>query len=123
MHVLRHAHEVSAFMETHTDHDTTALIQQCMEELIAGDDTSMEELVFFVVLQEQDTLGDLENALSAKKSQGAMPWEVIEEHEACYELVYVLSSSGYGALVIAPKTDTHPEILALCRQHAIHASP
>ena len=49
MHILRHAHEVSAFIETSSDPVITALVQQRLSELLQDDDLTMEELVFFVV--------------------------------------------------------------------------
>lgn len=121
MHVLRHPPEVLAFVEEHHDAQITALIQQRMEELLTDADTDMEELVFVVVLGSADTVGDLETALRAPIAtpEGSPLWEVIEAHDTCYELVFVLASSGYGALVFAPKAAAHPSVLALCREHAI----
>jgi hypothetical protein len=54
---------------------------------------------------------------------GSPLWEVIEEHSTCYELVFVLSSSGYGTLVFAPKAECSPDMLALCREHAYRSPP
>ena len=54
---------------------------------------------------------------------GSPLWEVIEEHANCYELVFVLSSSGYGTLVFAPKAECAPDILALCQEHAYRNPP
>lgn len=123
MHVLRHPPEVLAFSETHQDAQIEALIQQRMEELLTDDDTDMEELVFIVVLQSADTVADLETTLRAPITtpEGSPLWEVIEAHDTCYELVFVLASSGYGALVFAPKAAAHPSVLALCREHAVPA--
>lgn len=123
MHVLRHPPEVLAFSETHHDAQITALIQQRMEELLTDDYTDMEELVFFVVLESADTVADLETTLRAPITtpEGSPLWEVIEAHDTCYELVFVLASSGYGALVFAPMEAAHPSVLALCREHAIPA--
>ena len=53
MHVLRHPNEVLAFVESYPDPCVTALIQQRMEEL-TDEDTSMEELVVFVILEIDD---------------------------------------------------------------------
>lgn len=123
MYVLRHPSEVLAFSETHHDAQITALIQQRMDELLTDDEPNMEELVFVVVLESADTVADLEATLLAPVTtpEGSPLWEVIEAHGTCYELVFVLASSGYGALVFAPKAAAHPSVLALCREHAIAA--
>lgn len=120
MHILRHPAEVLAFIETYSDPCITALIQQRMEELTDAD-TSMEELVVFVILEPGDGIEQL--SMRVMTDLGVPLWEVIEEHSTCYELVFVLSSSGYGALVFAPKVEAAPDILGLCREHAYRSSP
>jgi hypothetical protein len=55
--------------------------------------------------------------------QGSPLWEVVEEHSTCYELVFVLSSSGQGVLVFAPKNGCAPDILALCQAYAVRSPP
>jgi hypothetical protein len=123
MHILRHPDEVLVFVQNYSDPCITALIQQRLEEL-TDECTSMEELVVVVILESGDDIRQLHSQMDLQilTDFGDPLWEVIEEHATCYELVFVLSSSGYGALVFAPKAEAAPDILALCRQHA-HRSP
>jgi hypothetical protein len=137
MHTLRHPDEVLAFVQNYSDPCITALIQQRLEEL-TDECTNMEELVVFVILESGDGIeqlqsdmqsqmqtrmqSDMHSQMDLQTDLGAPLWEVIEEHSTCYELVFVLSSSGYGALVFAPKAEAAPDILALCQEHA-HRSP
>lgn len=65
MHILRHPDEVLAFVENYPDPCVTALIQQRMEELI-DDDTSMEELVVFVILDAGDGIEQLQDQLDMR---------------------------------------------------------
>ena len=124
MHVLRHRGEVLAFVEGYSDPCITALIQQRMEELI-DEDTSMEDLVVFVILEAGDGNEQLQARLDMRvmTDLGSPLWEVIEEHSTCYELVFVLSSSGFGTLVFAPKAECAPDMLALCQEHAYRSPP
>lgn len=124
MHVLRHPDEVLAFLENYQDPCVTFLIQQRMEEL-TDEDTSMEDLVVFVILGAGDDIEQMQNQLDmrVRTDLGSPLWEVIEEHATCYELVFVLSSSGYGAVVFAPKAEAAPDILALCQEHAYRSPP
>jgi len=124
MHVLRHPEEVLAFLEDYPDPCINALILQRMAELI-DEETSMEELVVFVVLEAGDGVDQLQNqmAMQIMTDQGSPLWEVVEEHNTCYELVFVLSSSGQGVLIFAPKNGCAPDILALCQQHAERSPP
>jgi hypothetical protein len=125
MQVLRHADEVSAFIQSQPESEITALMTQRMAELLAEEDTTMEELVFFVIPESEDAVADLETTLGRpiRTTTGHPLWEVIETHMTCYEMVFVLSSSGYGALVFVPYLDALPELLNLCRSHAMESSP
>ncbi|MBK7507896.1 MAG: hypothetical protein IPI16_06900 [Comamonadaceae bacterium] len=121
MHILRHAHEVSAFIHTYPDHAVTTLIQQCLSDLLHGDDLTMEELVFFVVPDPGETIQQLVEALGTdlQTVDGSPLWEFIEEHPSCYEFVLVLSQDGFGAEVFISKTGIDADLLALCQLHAV----
>ena len=123
MHILRYITEVLAFIEDYPEPCINALIVERMEELIDGD-TNMEELVVFVILEAGDGVEQLQNQMGFQimTDHGCPLWEVIEQHATCYELVFVLSSSGQGALVFAPKHGCAPDILALCQQYAERSS-
>ncbi len=122
MQVLRHEHEVSAFIQPQPDTDLSALIRRRLDELLADGD-AMEDLVFFVIPDAGDTLSDLESAMGSpvQTADGHPLWECIEAHAVCYEMVFVLASSGYGALVLVSPMTAGRELLALCRTHAIPA--
>ena len=125
MHILRHAHEVSAFIQTYTDQAVATLIQQCLSDLLHGDDLTMEELVFFVVPDPGETIHQLVDALGTdlQTVDGCPLWEFVEEHPTCYEFVIVLSDSGFGAIGLISKMEgIDPELLALCSQYAIPAN-
>jgi hypothetical protein len=124
MQILRHAHEVLAYLAADHDQGIKALIHTRMDELASEEGTAMEEVVFFIILDAHDERSGLESVLGPElmTPDGFPLWEVIEEHNTCYELVFVLSSSGYGALVFVPKQDPAPDVLALCQQH-VHRSP
>lgn len=47
-------------------------------------------------------------------------FELVEEHDCCFELVFVLSDDGAGALILVPKAiDVDPQLLALCQRYAV----
>ena len=121
MHILRHAHEVSAFIETYPDPVITTLIQQRLSELLQDDDLTMEELVFFVVPEPGETIQQLVEALGTDllTVDGCPLWEFLEEYPSCFEFVIVLDDSGFGAEVFLPKTGMDADLLALCQMHAV----
>lgn len=120
MQILRTAEAVKEFVSTRGAEPLKRLVAQRMAEL-TDHEYRMEELVFFVILDASDSLDDLKLALLGnRKIDQEMPlWEVIEDQATSFELVFVLESSGYGALVFAPKSEIHPEMLSLCQAHAI----
>lgn len=120
MQILKTAEAVAKFVSDRGDESLQRLLAQRVSEMTA-DECSMEELVFFVILDAPDSLNDLKFALmgNGQANQDIPPWEVIEEQDTCFELVFVLESSGYGALVFVPKGVAHPEVLSLCQTHAM----
>ena len=123
MHILRHAHEVSAFIQTYPNQAVTALIQQRLSDLFQDDDSPMEELVFFVVPEPGETIQQLVEAIGTDLlTVDRCPlWEFLEEHPTCFEFVIVLDDSGFGAEVFIPKTGIDPDLLSLCQLHAVPA--
>jgi hypothetical protein len=124
MQILRTAHAVQQLVASDEGSEIGNLVLNRMEEL-TDDQTSMEELVMFVILGPSDGIEQLQEQLDmhVMTDLGSPLWEVIEEHTTCYELVFVLSSSGYGALVFAPKEGCAPDVLALCKGHAYRRPP
>lgn len=124
MQILRTAHAVQQLVASDEGSEIGKLVLNRMEEL-TDDQTSMEELVMFVILGPGDGIEKLQDQLDMRvmTDLGSPLWEVIEEHATCYELVFVLSSSGYGALVFAPKLGCEPDILTLCQEHAYRSPP
>lgn len=112
---------MKAFIQTYTDQAVATLIQQCLSDLLHGDDLTMEELVFFVVPDPGETIQQLVEALGTdlQTVDGSPLWEFIEEHPSCYEFVLVLSQDGFGAEVFISKTGIDADLLALCQLHAV----
>jgi hypothetical protein len=70
-----------------------------------------------------DVLADVFGETRFGDPEFAPAAEVIENHGACYELVFIFTDDGYGLEIFVPKTDgVDPQLLATCRQFAIPAS-
>jgi hypothetical protein len=128
MHILKEPNEVLAFIENFPDPFITTLIQQRLSDLLQDDDSSMEqltmeELVFFVVLDPGETIPQLMEALGTDllTVDGCPLWEFIEEHPTCYEFVIVMSDSGFGSEVFIPRAGIDSDLLVLCQLHATPA--
>ena len=118
MRILRHPDEVLAFSRSASSPPwMVELISQRLAELTADGDP-MEDLLLFVIADHHTTLADIESVLGhpVLNEAGRPLWEVLEAHPQGYEWVFVLQSSGYGAIVLLPNSpDTDSAVLNLCR--------
>ncbi len=87
--------------------------------VVCEDDDRLEQL--------QDVLGfsPLENRFTGAvfgQPQFSPSFELIEDHQCCFEMVFVLSDDGFGVLVFVPKgAQLDPRLIALCERYAIRA--
>ena len=105
-----------------------ALVIRRFKEL-RSPDYEWAELGYFVVVEPQDTIAELEAThriaittgycCTVNYGQpGFIPsFELIEVHEASYELVFILSDSGFGVTLFVPKLPV-TELVRFCREFA-----
>ena len=105
-----------------------ALITERFEEL-RSPDYEWAELGYFVVVEPDDTIAELEAAhhiaittgycCTVNYGQpGFIPsFELIAEHETSYELVFILSDSGFGVTLFVAKLPV-TELVCFCRKFA-----
>ena len=106
-----------------------ALIVQRFEELRSPDYT-WAELGYFVVVEPHDTIAELEAAHHIAITTGhgctanygepgfLKSFELIEEHATSYELVFILSDSGFGVTLLVPKLPV-TELVRVCREFTL----
>ena len=106
-----------------------ALVIRRFDEL-RSPDYEWAELGYFVVVEPHDTITELETAhriaittgycCTVNYGQpGFIPsFELIEEHESSYELVFILSDSGFGVTLFVPKLPV-TELVRFCREFTL----
>jgi hypothetical protein len=110
--------------------DIRQLVQQRIADL-GGDSFDTKELGYFLVIEPVDTLdviaGQLGFSIIANRftgirwdQEGFTPsFEFIEEIGNCYDMVFVISDSGYGIEVLIEKaTGVDTNLLAMCARYA-----
>ena len=93
------------------------------------------ELVYYVVVHPDDAIADVESligfTLLRNRFDGqpfgsprfTSSWEVIEEHEGYYELVFVLSDDGMGVTLFIEKSDSaDPDLSEMCRKFTVEGA-
>ncbi len=126
MHVIRDEFD----LETLADTELAGLISERIEEASAYVER-FSELVFFVVVEPGDGMEAVAAAIgfsllenrfdgTACGCKGFTPsWDVLEEHAAFYELVYVLGDDGSGVTVLVSKSEgVSADLLSMCREFA-----
>ena len=124
MHVIRTESDLQAL----EDPDLLDLISQRIADTAEYVD-HFSELVFFVIVEPGDDITAVDASLGfsllvnrfdgiAFGEPGFTPsWDVLEEHAAYYELVYVLSDDGQGVTVFVTRAEgVSAELLAMCRE-------
>ena len=117
--------------------DTTQVEDAAIQALVIqrfdewrSPDYEWAELGYFVVVEPHDTIAELECAhriaittgycCTVNYGQpGFIPsFELIEEHETSYELVFILSDSGFGVTLFVPKLPV-TELVRFCREFTL----
>jgi hypothetical protein len=71
------------------------------------------------VVEPGDTVEQLADMVGFSVLDPDVPFEVLEEHPTCYELVIVPGDGDFAIVLFVPKLDgVCPELLAFCEAHA-----
>jgi len=113
-----------------------ALLDRRFRELSAEEPYDPEVIGYFVLVEPGDSMAAIEAEtgcwlLTSPFSDGcygdedyAPCFEVLEEHPACYEIVFVFNDGGYGIVLLVPKVEgIDAELLHFCGQYAMPAGP
>lgn len=98
------------------------LIGQRIEELAEYEEPDLSALIKILVLEPGDALTDVDAELGF--SLLARPCDVAQSHRDWFELTWVLSDDGFGAVVYVPKhPDLDARLLTYCASQVKAPSP
>ena len=130
MQIIRDPADTSAI----TDPVLRQLIEKTIRDLSEDDPYDPDELGYFLIVEEGDTLEKIDAQLGfpilSNRYSGARfdepgfapSFELVEEHAGYFEMVFVISDDGYGVEVFVPKTvGIDPDLLAMCQRYAVPA--
>lgn len=114
-----------------TDGEVRDLVEQRFMDLSAEDDYDPDINGYFIVVEPFDGVDAVESESGCPILHSYLGtarfgdpeftpvFEVLEEHAACYEMVFVPSDGDFGIVIIIPKQDgIDTELLALCAEYA-----
>jgi hypothetical protein len=73
---------------------------------------------YMIIVEAGDSVQDLEEESGCSLSY----FEVLEELDTCYEMVFVPGDGDFGIVIFIPKLEgIDPELLAVCAEYAVPA--
>lgn len=112
--------------------DIRHLVELRFAQVCAGEAYDYDQHGYMIVVESGDSVESLERECNCPllhdddTSFGHPDFtpscEVLEEHPGCYEMVFILSDSGFGIALFIPKTEgVDPELLSMCAAFATPA--
>lgn len=116
------------------DAEIRRLVEVRFAQILDGEPYDCDQHGYMIVVEPGDSPKDLEEVSGCpvlwdlfRESRYGDPdftpaTEALEEHPACYELVFINSDDGAGVEIFVPKCDgIDPELLAMCATYAVPA--
>jgi hypothetical protein len=120
MLLLRTSSAMHKVADTHPDPRFRALLSMRLGQLDQGDGADLGELVRIVVFEAGDTLDGLNASLGFNPFQGGHEW--IKRHDGWWEVVWIFSDWGDGAILFVQAADgVEPRLIDMCKRWAVEA--
>ncbi len=116
------------------DPDIRQLIEQRFAEITGDEPFDPDIHGQFIIVEPGDSVAALEKEVGIPILRNLFDdvpygdpdftpcFEVLEEHQACFEMVFIMGDGDGGTVIIIPKTEgINPDLLAMCAQYAVPA--
>ena len=87
-------------------------------QVLAGEPYDYNQHGYMIVVEEGDSIADLEAETCCDISGDPM-FEVMEEHDSCYEMLFILNDDGFAITLFIPKIGIDADLLKLCSEYAV----
>lgn len=98
-----------------------SLAETRFTQILAGETYDYDRHGYMVVVEEGDSIADLEAETCCDISVDPM-FEVLEEHDSCYEMLFILNDDGFAITLFIPKHGIDADLLKLCSEYAVPAT-
>ena len=97
------------------------LVEQWFLDVSAEEPYEPDIHGFVIIVEPGDSVRDLEEESGCPIEDASSPcFEVVEELDSCYEMVFVPGDGDFGVVVFIPKQEgIDPDLLAMCAEYAI----
>ena len=99
------------------------LVEQRFLDICAEEPYEPDVHGYMIVVEAGDSVRDLEEESGCAILGDPSPsFEVLEELDTCYEMVFVPGDGDFGVVIIIPKlAGIDPDLLAVCAEYAVPA--
>lgn len=99
------------------------LVEQRFLDICAEEAYEPDVHGYMIVVEAGDSVRDLEEESGCPLFGAACPcFEVLEELDSCYEMVFVPGDGDFGIVIFIPKlAGIDPDLLAVCAEYAVPA--
>jgi len=98
--------------------DIRQLVEQRFLDICDGEPYEPDLHGYMIVVEADDSVQDLEEESGCPVSY----FEVLEELDTCYEMVFVPGDGDFGIVIFIPKlAGIDPDLLAVCAEYAVPA--
>mgnify|MGYP000991680370 CR=1 FL=1 len=94
------------------------LVEQWFRDVCADEPYEPDLHGYMIVVEPGDSVQDLEEESGCSLSY----FEVLEEMDTCYEMVFIPGDGDFGIVIFIPKlAGIDPDLLAMCAEYAVPA--
>ncbi len=87
-------------------------------QVLMGEPYDYNQHGYMIVVEPGDSIADLESETCCTIS-GDFMFEVLEEHDCCYEMLFILNDEGFAITLFIPKHGIDADLLKLCAEYAV----
>ena len=116
------------------DPNIRTLVEQRFTQILSGEPYDYDLHGYMIVVEPNDSIESLEEETCCSilnnffdDTQFGDPdftpsFETFEEHEHCFEMVFILNDEGFGIAIFIPKhTGINADLLEMCAEYAVPA--
>lgn len=97
------------------------LVEKRFTQILDGEPYDYDRHGYMIVVEEGDSVTDLEAETCCAISGDPM-YEALEEHDCCFEMLFILNDDGFAITLFIPKIGIDADLLKLCSENALPAT-
>ncbi|SFL28914.1 hypothetical protein SAMN05216302_10546 [Nitrosomonas aestuarii] len=108
--------------------DIRSLAETRFSQILDGEPYDYDQHGYMIVVEAGDNIANLEKETGCPLQHSGDPdfmpyFEALEEHECCFEMLFILNDEGFAITIFIPKhAGIDDDLLKLCSKYAVPAT-